>query len=237
MTIELLTERPSRDGGRLGWHRHHKPENRNFPVASALAPATALSAKSWKRARTPLNQGQLGSCTGNACEVMAYERPSHVAAVTKTEAQAVALYKKATQLDAVPGAYPPTDTGSTTVGVLAAAKAAAYIGSYRWAFAFTEAQQTLAQLGPLITGVEWYEGFDNPKSNGELVIAGQVRGGHELCLDQIDPNAPGWGGNGVVVGWNSWGPTWGPLGGRFIWSFATWRKLLEAGGEVGIGLS
>src|SRR3954447_21394317 len=98
----------------LGWKQEHRPTNKQYPVTRALSYAVPVQPKSWKRARIPLDQGQLGSCTGNACEMACYEMPGHSAKVTKTEAQAVALYRRATVLDGFPGTYPPEDTGSST---------------------------------------------------------------------------------------------------------------------------
>lgn len=234
--VEFRNERAVA-GRRLGWHQHHDPRSRGFAISAhpAFDPKAPISARSWKTAHHPLDQGELGSCTGNACIRMCQEM---VGAVLHRgdEKHAVSLYKLATQLDGVPGQYPPDDTGSTTVGVLKAAQQRGYIGSYRWAFSAREFLWALSYLGPCIIGIDWYEGFDTPRPSGELVIAGNVRGGHELVVDAVVPDKL-WDGGGYVEGWNSWGPSWGPLGGRYRISWATWLKLAAAGGEVGIGLS
>jgi hypothetical protein len=239
MTVEYVPERDV-EGQRLGWHRDHKPENKDWPIrgtpAFALAPLE-LRAAHWPTATTPgiLFQGQIGACTGNGTTSMCSTPPLIDRRRRYDEALALALYKGATVRDGIPGVYPPSDTGSTTVAVLAEAKARGLISSYRWAFGTDEALHTLAYIGAIVVAFDWWEGFDTPRPNGELVIAGASRGGHLLCADTIQP-ADGWGGGGFIEGPNSWGNWWGPIGGRWRMSWATLRHQLEAGGEVGVGL-
>jgi hypothetical protein len=143
---------------------------------------------------------------------------------------AVQIYSLATRLDAIPDHYPPADTGSSG---LAAAKAAArmkLIHAYHHAFSLHGALSALANVGPTIAGMNWYEGFDKPVGpKAELQIAGGVRGGHEVELLAIDVDVQ------LVRGCNSWGPDWGDHG-YFTMSFATFERLLAEQGDVVVPL-
>jgi hypothetical protein len=83
-------------------------------------------------------------------------------------------------------------------------------------------------LQPVITGVTWWDSFDNPDPKTGLVAiapGAKSRGGHEIVADEID--AP----NRLVWFWNSWGTGFG-LGGRFCMSFDTWDQLVGQQGDV-----
>jgi len=142
-----------------------------------------------------------------------------------TEAQAVAVYSEATSIDEFLGQYPPDDTGSSGLAVAKVAREHGWIESYSHAFSFNAALTGL-QSAPLITGVNWYEDFDEPEPDGEMPFPnGVVRGGHELCVDELDVE------HDRVWVTNSWGADWG-LKGRAYWRFATWNRLLSEQGDA-----
>jgi hypothetical protein len=207
-------------GKRLGRHVNHDPRSWDFPAPGATITTPVL----WKRHGRILNQGQLGSCTGNAVAGAVDTEPLYLAHHLLYEKQAVGIYELATQLDPYPGAYPPDDTGSDGLSACKAAKQLGYITSYLHAFGIDQAVAALAS-GPVITGVNWYEGFDHPDVNGYVKIAGQVRGGHEFEIHGYDP------GTQLVAAVNSWGRSWG-LNGYFFFSKTTWATLLAQQGDV-----
>ena len=129
----------------------------------------------------------------------------------------------ATKLDAYPGAYPPTDTGSSGVGVAKAAKAKGWISGYQHTFNLNSALRALA-VTPVIIGINWYEGFDSPHTTGELRVAGSIRGGHEVVLDQLDVEQK------RVWLTNSWGTSFG-LHGRAFFTWDTFSRLLSEQGD------
>lgn len=213
-------------GGRLGRHVEHDERSRNFAVA---ADTTTIQHVRHRRFGV-LDQGNLGSCTGNAITGVLNTLPFHVKATRlKTEDDAVRLYSKATHLDPYPGAYPPDDTGSSGLAACKAARNEGLISGYRHAFS-VEAAVTALMAGPVITGVNWYEGFDNPDDQGRVEIAGQIRGGHEFEIIGLDPALSGWL-DGWVVAVNSWGTGWG-RNGRFRFTVMDWATLLDQDGDV-----
>jgi len=211
------------DGFRLGRNIDHDERSKAFPARTA-----ALESAQHKRHGHVFNQGNLGSCTGNAMAGSLMTDPLYAAGRHLTEKDAVSLYEKATTLDPYPGQYPPTDTGSSGLAVAKAAKQAGYISSYQHAFGLQQALGALV-VGPVITGVKWYTSFDTPEATGEILLTpdATVRGGHEFEVNGIDVEQK------RVWCVQSWGPTWGGLGnGTFFMSFDTWGQLLGDQGDV-----
>lgn len=219
------------EGKRLGRHVEHDPRSRDY--AYEIPAGLTLVAVEHKRHGSLFNQGQLGSCTGNALcgakntEPLYHSGSSHLIA----EAGAVDIYSLATRLDGLSdGYYPPTDTGSSGLAVAKAAKQEGMIGSYSHAFDMDAALAAL-QAGPVITGVAWYEGFDTPDANGLVKISGQIRGGHEIVARGYEP-APSPDDSLILLD-NSWGTAYGD-NGHFYWTVATWKQLLAQQGDVTI---
>lgn len=225
MTHDILTrfidEHPGAD--RLGRHVEHDSRSLAYLVTPS---STTLVSKTWVRHTPILDQGDTGSCTGNAAAGCLGTDP-FVETILLNEDEAVTLYSAATKLDSISGSYPPADTGSTGLGVAKAAQAAGLIAGYQHATSIDTALATVSADRPVITGVNWYTGFDSPDANGHVSIGKHdtVRGGHEFVVRGIDVD------NELVLADNSWGASWGAAG-SFWFSFADWERLLGEDGDA-----
>jgi hypothetical protein len=218
---KIIKEKPG--AGRLGRHVEHDPKSWAFSAGTA-----AIKTVTHKRHAKPFNQGELGSCTGNAMAGLLMTEPFWVRGRNLTENDAVALYKAATKLDSIGGSYPPNDTGSSGLAVMKAAVKAKYISGYAHTFSLDQLLGSLV-LGPGILGVNWYTSFDGPRPDGEcpLTPGATVRGGHEVELFGIDAAKK------RVWCYNSWGPTWGGRrNGTFYFSWTTLGRLLGERGDA-----
>jgi hypothetical protein len=207
---------------RLGRHIHFDERSRAYKVELK---GGELASKIWKRTIRPFNQGQVGSCTGNAIAGLLATHPNFHEGLTYNEALAKQIYTRATELDNIVGDFPPDDTGSTVLAACKAARDLGLIDSYHWCFGADDVLQTLSHVGPVAVGVNWYTGFDTPKARGVVKPTGRIEGGHAFELIGIDVDG------GHVIAENSWGPGWGEKG-KFLFSFETLDKLLGEQGEA-----
>ncbi len=181
-----------------------------------------------------LDQGAVGSCTGNAVAQCLSTQPFGLAL---TEEDAVRCYTRATQLDAIPGEYPDYDTGSTGWAAMTAAMEAGWVKGF--ARADNVYQVLLAlQTRPCVTGDDWYGGDDAPDSRGLTKPLGVILGGHEILIagcelvrranNLLDLDAS------CLVLRNSWG-NWGvPIAGAtgyFRWALNHFAARLATGGD------
>jgi hypothetical protein len=199
----------------LGRHVEHDSRSRLYDVESR-GETRALVPKRWPRVSPIFNQHALGSCTGMAMAGWLGSSPHCGDPNMFRENEAVWLYAGATRLDVFSGEWPPTDTGSSGLGV---AKAARMLGMIRgWTQAFTtEAMLQALMASPVMIGSIWTDGMFDPDPTGEVKPTGAVAGGHEYLVR-------GWDGQYLWCD-NSWGPDWGPLGGSFRLSMASWEIL------------
>jgi hypothetical protein len=210
---------------RLGRNVKHDSRSLDFQVEAA--PTATLKTVNHKVNIGVLNQGNLGSCTGNAgtANLAANDLWANYGKnLTLDEKYAVALYGRATALDDYQGTYPPTDTGSDGLTIAKVLKERNIIDSYQHATSLA-ATLTALQSQAVITGTEWREDMFNPDDDGRLRITGDVAGGHEYLLRGVDVE------NKRVWMRNSWGKTWG-VAGEAYFTWDDFEELLHADGDV-----
>lgn len=202
---------------RLGRHVRHDPRSRQY--SAPMAPA--IISVRHERNVPIFNQGDLGSCTGNAAVGCISTQPFEYHG---DEQEAVEVYSLATHLDRIRGVYPPDDTGSSGLAVMKALKEEKLITGYAHAFGVDHALRALV-LRPGITGITWRSGCDNPDPDGIVQFAGSVRGGHEIELVGIDAEKR------LVWFANSWGADWGK-DGYFAMTFDDYGQALADHGDA-----
>ncbi|MEE4546454.1 C1 family peptidase [Streptomyces sp. V4-01] len=245
MPVQLI-EQHHRPGHALGRHVEHDP--RSLAYAHGVLPKSQIKSVSWTRRIPILDQGQLGSCTGNAATgALGTDSAGRTAATSVTisvagaaashglfkagvhaldETFAVALYSLATILDGVSGQYPPTDTGSSGIGVAKALQALGLATGYTHAFSIAALNSAL-QTGPVLIGINWYQSMFDPKTDGQIVVdtKSTLDGGHELELNAFDATT------GEYQVPNSWAESWG-VDGCGYFTTAALTQLLSLQGDV-----
>jgi hypothetical protein len=230
MRTEHLPER----GGPFRLGRHVEHDARSLRYAHGVLPQSQVKPVQWQRRAAIFDQGQLGSCTGNAAAgILATDSavgPGVTSVTVKgaarpvDESLAVDLYKVATTLDNVPGSYPPDDTGSSGLGAAKALKAWGLAAGYTHAFSLTALKSAL-QTGPAMLGVVWLNSMFDPGADGTLPVDRKsgLAGGHEIVCS-------GWDGGRFRLD-NSWGASWGDRGSCWV-AEADMQWLLSQQGDV-----
>lgn len=206
---------------RLGRHVFHDDRSWLFPAPMAADLRTVQH----RRHYTTFNQGDIGMCTGVTAVEMLMTAPFWVRGSRFGLDNARSIYSAASRIDRVRGVFPPDDVGSSGLAVMKVLKRRRLISEYRHAFGLRQALRALV-LAPVGLGINWYEGFDKPRRNGECRLGGDVRGGHEIIADGLDVERK------RVWCTQSWGTDWGPEGGRCFFTFDTLEQLLDEDGDV-----
>ena len=196
--------------------RHHRHPGR----AAATAEVAQLCSATYQANCATLDQGQTGSCTGNA-HVMTISTQPFKGSTHCNETDARLAYQGGTCIDngctlpctskTCPAAFNPAtganDNGSQTDSVATWMTAEGWAGAYTTADTTAQLQACLAK-GPADIGVDFWSGMQTPSATGQLQVTGYVEGGHDMnaaILDLTHKIAP------VDAVWihNSWGNTWG----------------------------
>lgn len=237
----------------LGRRINHDPRSRDYP---AFAAATKPKTTYWTSSALTLDQGQIGSCTGNAMvdflntdvarlhqarQITASEESARDAAANPSanlpyldEGDALRLYSEATRLDSQRGSYPPDDTGSDGNSVAKAARNEGFITSWRHSLGGVTQLVQVLQATPVIAGTMWTDSMEAPIANGRIRPVGTSEGGHEYLIAGVDVT------NLRIWIRNSWGDEWGvpapwagATGRGYAWiGFADFDRLLSAQGDV-----
>lgn len=242
----MITETPYP----LGRTQYHDPRNAEYAIGER--PSWAINSANWQRRVPIFNQGQVGSCVGNAAAGwLATDNAdrsglqqvviSQTVALTGSgqldgnyqatttvpvdEALAVRVYSTATGLDSFPGTYPPDDTGTDGPSGAKALTKLGLAGKYLHAFSISALQSAL-QKGPVMWGTVWYNSMFDLDANNYLVVKSSsgTAGGHEPLIVAWDKTTD------VYKVANSWDTTWGD-GGYFYVKAPDLKSLASKGGD------
>jgi len=243
LTVHLLPRDP-----RLGRHLVHDPASRGFDLADVIPAAGRRRPVAWPRLGPIYDQNAIdpallaelgapdtgdgiGCCTMTAAFGLLMTAPFHRAGWAFTMRDVLHGYHDETVLDeaAIPGIWPPEDTGSAGLYAMKVLRHGGWILAYHHGFALSTLLGAMRR-GPVAVGSNWYDSMFKPADRGgrrvlEISPDASVAGGHEWIIAQDDPDARM---AGMV---NSWGTTWGDDGCAWI-SYATLDRLLHEGGDV-----
>jgi len=218
-------------GKPLGRHVRHDSRNRAYPWRRRAR--FQLTSQLWPRHIGILDQGNVGSCTGEeetgalGTDPVFGALPAGHPALDQN--LALKIYSAAETLDG-DGPYPPNDNGSTGPSVAQVAKTMGLISGYLHCFSLADVLDAL-ESGPVGIGSNWYDSMDSPDSSGLVSISpgAQVRGGHEYLCRGKDVTKQ------LVHLDNSWGTGFG-VNGSFSYSYATLDRLLHEQGDGTVSL-
>lgn len=217
----------------LGRKVNHDPASRQYALPEPDETAV-LATVNWMRRVPIFDQGQVGSCTGNAAAGWEAtdnaSRQGQAALPDGTavdEKLALSIYSAAETIDG-DGPYPPNDNGSSGLSVAKVLKTRGLCTTYLHAFTAAAAYAALAK-GPGFAGTTWYNSMLDTAPDGYIKVdkSSGVAGGHEYVIKGIEVV------NGAVTKvWmdNSWGSSWGVSGSGYF-TDAEFKALLADNGD------
>ena len=232
-TIELRDGSHTTDP-RLGRLPRWDVKNEEYPIRTLLRQMEVKVPRSYTwRVPIALDQGNEGACVGFAWTHELAARPAMVTGLDATFAREQ-VYWEAQRIDPWEGgSYPGASPNYEGTDVLSGAKVlhkAGYFLEYRWAMNLTDLLLAVGYRGPVVLGVNWYEGMFDTDSTGFIHASGYLAGGHAILAYGV--SVPG----KYIKLWNSWGPSWGEAGSCKI-SFDDAERLLGEFGEACIPVS
>lgn len=175
-----------------------------YPVtARAEYQATAATYHYWWEGGVFLDQGQTGTCVGNAFAHRRADSPVPVSGID--EAYAQKLYVDASGDTSL-------QEGTSGINACRTLATRGTISAYHWITSPTELRNSILTLGTVCVGTDWFNSMFNPTSqysNSYLKVdpASGVAGGHEYLINGINLNPSS--GPAFYRMKNSWGTSWG----------------------------
>jgi hypothetical protein len=212
-----------------GLGRLHVVDERDkrFMLPREAPEPTKLAYKHWA-APQALDQGKTSSCVGHGAHQLL--RCSPIRNI-KNIPNPFDIYNAAQLIDEWPGIDPEVEGTSVRAGVKVLQKQG-YISTYRWAFDGATAVNHLLSVGPVLIGVDWYQGMMRTDEHHYIHPTGWLAGGH--CVPVVGVNTIAKNPDksvGFAVILNSWGPGWGSKGRAKI-SLHDFDALIRAQGEA-----
>lgn len=204
--------------------------SRAFSIRTLLEEADVRKPRSYTwSVPVKLDQGAEGACVGFGWSHELAARPVSVPGISNQFARET-IYWEAQKLDdweggSYPGALPQYEGTS----VLAGAKVVQKMGlirEYRWAFGLDDVRLALGYAGPVVLGLNWYQGMFAPQGDGRIAPTGNKMGGHCILAYSVSERLK------IVKLWNSWGGDWWAGGSWCYLTFEDLGRLLDEQGEA-----
>jgi hypothetical protein len=184
--MSIIIKKYEQHHPKLGRHVRHDSRSLEyrFPVEGLVIQSVVH-----QRHIPILDQGNVGSCTGNAgigelaTSPVFDALPSHLT-YSLDESGALHLYSDEETING-DGPYPPNDNGSDGLTCAKALRLAGLISGYNWCFDAGSALLALSKT-PFMFGTDWHEAMFNPDPDGRVHISGPVAGGHEILCREYD---------------------------------------------------
>lgn len=155
-----------------------------------------------------LDQGSEGACVGFGWSHELATRPAPVKGVTNDYGRGI--YFRAQRVDEWEGEQ---YSGTSVNAGAKIARDLGYITEWRWCLNLDDVVKALGYFGPVVIGVDWYDGMWNVDAEGFIRPTGHIQGGHCVCLTQVRVVRKLDGQvdllRSYVTGINSWGRGWG----------------------------
>lgn len=167
---------------RLGRLAEFDSRSLNYPIRELTAKTARIFSQEWK-IRQRLNQGQTPRCVGySIAEEIGMQPYYH----NVTPFLADVIYQEAQKIDA----WSKTKhDGTSNLAGMEIARKLGFIVEYRWALKpdpIDDICKALANIGPVVLGVNFYEGMYTPDIEGVVHISGYLVGGHNMCFSRLD---------------------------------------------------
>jgi len=103
------------------------------------------------------------------------------------------------------------------------------IGEYKWTLDANVITYHILTTGPVVIGVQWYEGMSYPNKDGVMSISGKLLGGHCVCVVGYNSKTE------LFTIKNSYGEEWGNNGYGYL-LLEDLQTLLSRDGEACVGI-
>lgn len=100
------------------------------------------------------------------------------------------------------------------------------IGAYLWAHTPEEFEQWIMLRGPIMVGLNWYEGMMEPDEEGIVRLTGEIVSSHQVLVRGLNLL------EGRYLIANSWGAQWGQLGDCWIAKDDLHRLVFDESGDA-----
>lgn len=187
MSHDILITKYDVNDPRLGRIREHDERSRGFAVQEEDLSAVDRTIF-WEDDAPILDQGNLGGCVGwTGADILnmamfkpVRDRVNGGAFFDNQDGKN--FYHLATIADNISGHYPPTDTGSSGLGLAKALKKLGYVDVYHHCFSWNSYLTALSKQ-PVALGTVWTNDMFKPDRNGVVRVGSlsdsNIAGGHE----------------------------------------------------------